>query len=239
MDVIRVGVTGVGHELPELRGDVAVEWVEIPTLRYEAIDWPRGIQEGLIAKPFDWIIFSSRRSLSFFSDFLKKANREFPVESQIACIGESTARFAEEQGWFSDFYPTESGSEGFLKEFEDLISNNRIKPRVFMPSALNGRRLIADRLRELGCEVCLVPIYQGLRINPEDSASSLALVNGCDALILTSPTQAEAFLDYYPLRSETRLIAMGDFTNDHLRTRGFEKVISLPNSDFSRLGEIL
>ena len=55
-------------------------------------------------KPFDWIIFTSVRAVRFWSDFLLEQGIDFPIETQVACIGETTAHAAEMDGILPIFF---------------------------------------------------------------------------------------------------------------------------------------
>ena len=71
---------------------------------------------------------------------------ELPIETQVACVGESTAAKASDAGFNPDFFPTEPGSEVFLEEFEDMVSNTQDKPRVLIVQAEKGRVKIQEGL---------------------------------------------------------------------------------------------
>ncbi|NBT59304.1 uroporphyrinogen-III synthase, partial [bacterium] len=120
-------------------------WQEVPVLDFERLPVEEKLFKEMAEKPFDWIIFTSVRAVRFWSDILLEHNLDFPIETQVACIGETTAHAAEMDGYTPDFFPTEPGSEMFLQEFEDLLSNRAQKPRIIIPAALGGRTMISDR----------------------------------------------------------------------------------------------
>src|SRR5262245_6593332 len=137
-DNLRVIVTGE-HDLEEksltLSDGRRVEWIELNLLHFERLPIEKEFLEALSARPFQWILFTSPRSVQFWTETLVEHGLDFPVETQVACIGEKTATVAGDQGYTPDFYPTESGSEAFVEEFKDLLSNQNDKPRVLIPQA--------------------------------------------------------------------------------------------------------
>lgn len=214
-------------------------WQEVPVLEFERMPIENTVFDQIAQKPFDWIIFTSVRSVRFWTEALLESGIDFPIETQVACIGEITARAAEMDGYTPDFYPTEPGSESFLIEFEDMISNRSDKPSVLIPAALGGRTTISDRLRLLECSVTRLSIY---KTNPRSDIQSHLTQKDLDeaALVLfTSPSSVDAVGALFDLHSKLKIGSMGSFTRDHLVKRGLSDVLILPEGDFQRVGEIL
>jgi len=214
-------------------------WQEVPVLNFERLPVDEKLVTEMAKKPFDWIIFTSVRAVRFWSEILLEHNTDFPVETQVACIGETTAHAAEMDGYTPDFFPTEPGSEIFLEEFEDLLSNRSEKPRVLIPAALGGRTTISDRLRMLGCEVVRLPIY---KTTPRDDISAHLSQKDLEeaALVLfTSPSSVDAVSALFELNTKVTVGSMGTFTSDHLNKKGISKVLVLPEGDFQKVGDIL
>lgn len=164
---------------------------------------------------------------------------DFPMETQVACIGARTAELANADGFTPDFYPTEPGSEKFLEEFEDLLSNNSVKPRVFLPTAEGGRPLIRERLKELGCEVISVPLYRTLP--REDLAREVTQdeLKASTLILFTSPSSVDAFTQFFRIPEGVKVGSIGRFTSEHLTKVGIREHQVLPQGDFERIGELL
>src|SRR4051812_45839061 len=75
-----------------------LEWISLPVLRFERLAVDRNILEQVTERPFDWIVFTSPRSVNFWSEVLLENGLDFPVETQVACIGIKTAEFANNDG---------------------------------------------------------------------------------------------------------------------------------------------
>lgn len=214
-------------------------WQEVPVLDFERMPLENRLFDQMDEKPFDWIIFTSVRAVRFWTEALLESGIDFPIETQVACIGETTARAAEMDGYTPDFYPTEPGSESFLIEFEDMISNRSDKPSVVIPAALGGRTTISDRLKLLGCAVSRLSIY---KTSPRADIKSHLTQKELDeaALVLfTSPSSVDAVGALFDLHPNLKIGSMGNFTREHLLKRGVTDVLVLPEGDFQRVGEIL
>jgi uroporphyrinogen-III synthase len=214
-------------------------WQEVPVLNFERLPVEEKLFTEMAQKPFDWIIFTSVRAVRFWSEILLEHNTDFPVETQVACIGETTAYAAEMDGYTPDFFPTEPGSEIFLEEFEDLLSNRSEKPRVLVPAALGGRTTISDRLRMLGCEVVRLPIYKTTPRNDISAHLSQKDLEEAALVLFTSPSSVDAVSSLFELNNKVTVGSMGTFTRDHLINKGISNVLVLPEGDFQKVGEIL
>lgn len=241
---IKIVVTGENRDLEEniphsnLDPEVTFQWVQWPVLEFKRLPVGQEILTRVGDKPFEWIVFTSPRAVRFWTETMVEAGIDFPLETQVACIGESTSEFAGSDGYTPDFYPTEPGSEKFLEEFEELVGTNAQKPTVLIPMAEGGRFKIAERLAELGCTVTVVPLYRTqMRSNLSSSIPGGSL-EGIQALVFTSPSSAEAVLSAVEVPSGAKVIAIGSFTQEYLTRRGIKSEL-LPGSSFERIGEIL
>lgn len=214
-------------------------WQEVPVLDFERLAIERTFFDQMVQKPFDWIIFTSVRSVRFWSELLLENGMDFPIETQVACIGETTAHAAEMDGYHPDFYPTEPGSEVFLEEFEDLLSNRSDKPRVLVPAALGGRTTISDRLRSLGCEVVRLPVYQTKPRADIKTHLSQKDLDEAALVLFTSPSSVDAVSALFDIHNKVKVGSMGSFTKTHLELKGISKVLLLPEGDFQKVGDIL
>lgn len=214
-------------------------WQEVPVLNFERLPVEEKIFSEMTKKPFDWIIFTSVRAVRFWSDLLLEHQLDFPIETQVACIGETTAHAAEMDGYTPDFFPTEPGSEIFLQEFEDLLSNRAEKPRVLIPAALGGRTMISDRLRLLGCDVSRLPIYKSSPRNDISAHLSQKDLEEAALVLFTSPSSVDAVSSLFDLNAKVKVGSMGTFTRDHLMNKGISEVVLLPEGDFQKVGEII
>lgn len=241
---IRILITGEHDDLAtrcpsKLPTGEALEWVQLPVLQFERLKVDPDIVERLIQKPMDWILFTSQRSVQFWSEVLMENGVDFPLETQVACIGEQTAEVAGRDGFNADFYPTEPGTEAFLAEFQDLMSNSPIKPSVFIPMAEGGRTTIRDRLKELGCEVLSIPLYRSSPRKDLGVDLSEKELEKFNLILFTSPSSFDAFSRAFRVPGEVKIASLGRYTAAHLVNKGLSDQKQLPDGDFQRIGEVL
>ena len=242
-EIYRVLVTGehdgLENRCPAELGGRRVECVQLPVLDYKPLSVDPAVVTRLIQEPVDWIIFASSRAVRFFSECLLEKGVDFPLETQVGCIGEQTAKAAAQDGFNADFYPTEPGTEKFLEEFEELLSNNRAKPTIFLPAAEGGRPVLANRLRELGCQVISVSVYRSVPRDDLAQKISANEIGRYDLIVFTSPSSFDAFTRAFQVPPQAKVASMGQFTAAHLLAKGIREALVLPGGDLSRLGEIL
>lgn len=241
---IRIVVTGeredLDHRLPTELGynGLPLEWISVPVLRFERLSVDSGKLQDYVENPRDWIIFTSTRAVQFWSEILMEEALDFPLETQVACIGSRTAEAANQDGFTPDFYPTEPGSEKFLEEFEHLISNNSVKPSVLLPMAEGGRTTIAERLTQLGCKVTVIPLYRTLPREDVGRSITQEEIKRSSMIVFTSPSSVDAFIRHFSIPEDIRVASIGKFTSEYLSGKGVKNQI-LPGGDFERVGELL
>jgi len=239
---VRILITGEHDEpasfpksLPEDGREL--EWISLPVLRFERLPVAPELVERLVHKPMEWIVFTSQRAVRFWSDCLMEHGFDFPVETQVACIGEKTAQVATQEGFTPDFIPSQPGSEFFLEEFEEVIGRNR--PSVFLPMAEGARLTIRNRLRDLGCEVKSLPLYRTLPREDLRQAFDEKQLQQTQCLLFTSPSSVDAFTNVFTIPPKVIIASLGYYTARHLEQKGFSDQRMLPAGDFQRIGEVL
>ena len=244
MNIVRILVTGerTAASLPPALSLAStsqpIQWTELPVLEFEALPIAQEKLQALSDKPANWILFTSARGVRFWTEAWMETGLDFPLETQVACIGEATADAAGQDGLNADFYPTEPGTEKFLEEFRDLLSNNKIKPTIVIPMAEMGRTTIAEELRALGCQVDVIPLYRTKTKADLAKAISKEEVAKLNALLFTSPSSVEAFLSCFSIPAAARIFALGTFTETSLLEHGLTQTRVIPGSDLNRINEV-
>lgn len=204
----------------KLRDGRPIAWSSAEVLHYEPLPVAQDVLARIADEPYEWVVLTSRRAVTYFVEALHTSGRQLPIETQVACIGERTAQEASDVGFTPDFYPTSPGSEAFLAEFADLLSNRQERPTVVIPAAEGGRMLIPQTLREWGCTVTMVPLYRTSA--RKDAAAQLesAGLSTASAVLFTSPSSVAAVLDTTALPPGAARFAIGTFTQSALEKRG-------------------
>lgn len=241
---LRILVTGERDDMEsrcpqEWAGEgIPLEWTSLPVLEFRRLPIDPSLLQDLVSKPRNWIIFPSARAVTFWNEALLEAELDFPIETQVACVGYQTAEWASRDGYSADFYPSEPGTEGFLKEFEFLVATHEVKPSVVIPMALGGRTTLRDSLKAAGCDVLAVPLYETSPAKDLSERYSQHQVNGCAAIIFTSPSSVDAFRSCFQIPKNVKVASLGKFTSAYLTSLGLDHKV-LPSGDFQKIGEVL
>ena len=136
----------------------------------------------------DWVVFASSAAVRHFLERISMAM--LPADLKVAAIGTSTARALKSFGLTPHFVPEDANSEGFVAEFQPCKSREPAG-RFLLPTALEGRRVIAEALRHQGHEVQVFPVY---RTRPaEGEAVQAALAVDYDAVVFSSPSGVQTY----------------------------------------------
>lgn len=153
----------------------------------------------------DWIFFYSRNAVHFFFDGLAKA---IPASIKLGCIGESTAKALSRPADFIGNGEPASTATSFL----ELAKGQK----VLFPRAKNSRKSI-QQLLEGQIDAEDVVVY-------ENRPKTEFLVPLVDVLVFTSPLNAQAYFQKYSLRTNQKVVAIGQTTAAALRQIGISEM---------------
>lgn len=210
-----------------------LEVLEFKGLPISNADWST-IEE----KPFDWILFTSKRSVRFWTEALLLQGIDFPIHTKVACIGEKTSEAAEMDGYTPDFYPSSPGTENFLKEFKTLLPKNT-SLRILLPGSAISRPLLREKLSEMGCEVTFIPTYETQAKTNLREIVNETLLEKASLFLFTSPSSVEAVCSQVQIPASLKIAAIGSFTKESLEKRGFINPPVLSEGNEERVGELL
>ncbi len=147
-------------ELAELLEAQGTEVIEFPVIKlvpppsYEALD-------AAIARlaEYDWAIFTSPNAIDWLLGRLRDLGRDIRAlgEARLCAIGPGTVRSLESKGLRVDLVPEQFVAESVVDAFADRDIGGR---RVLLPRALEARDVLPERLREMGAEVDVAPVYE-------------------------------------------------------------------------------
>lgn len=235
---LNVLITGDPTELrdrlpAETSSGTKIQWHVVPVITFEKVEVDIYVFNSVTDPAPDWIVFTSPRAVVFWNALCLEMSYQLPHSVRLAAIGSRTREVAEQEGWEIDFSPLDAGSEGFLKEFAHCVN---VGTKVCLPQSKKGRAAIAKSLRDLGCSVTELAIYDSVAKLPVDAVESAP--EKCEWAIFTSPSSYEAFRKQFPEWTAPHLAALGDFTARRIRKDGFVPTI-VPFADLNRIEEIL
>ncbi len=162
----------------------------------------------------DWIFFSSKHAVTYFFDRKPETGN-----AKLGAIGKSTAEALRSYGRRADFIGASTDTRLIGKQFASLIKSGR----ALFPQAKDSMRTVQQQFVNKE-QVLDLSVYETISKPVEDTPYS-------DIILFTSPSNAEAFLEKKRLKSEQKIIAMGDATAHTLKKAGYPSVYHVPSYD--------
>ncbi|MHC4861762.1 MAG: uroporphyrinogen-III synthase [Planctomycetota bacterium] len=165
----------------------------------------------------DWIVFTSRRAVAYWSPPLDAGPR-------IACVGPGTRQAVEERGGEVSLVPGRHDADALC---EELARRHALTgARVLFPCAETALRTVEERLGRAGARVTRLVIY---RTVPADALPE-GIAEGVDVAVFLAPSAVEAYAVLGGDLLAVPALAIGPTTADALRARGVEPTVA-PTSD--------
>jgi uroporphyrinogen-III synthase len=141
---------------------------------------------------FDWLIFTSPRSVAFFVQACEKM--AYDIESfsnRIACVGEKTAAEVKKNGFPVDLVPKTKTSEGLVEEKEFKESKNL---KILIPGAEDARGFFE---KELGIQhnIVSISLYRKEIRQPSNDDVKNLLQESIEWILFYSPSAVRCFID--------------------------------------------
>jgi uroporphyrinogen III methyltransferase/synthase len=247
-------VTRTREQAAELVGpleELGAEVLSLPVIAIvEPDDW--GQVDIAIAhlSDYDWVVLTSTNGVDRFLTRIREhgldpAERLASSGVNVAAVGSATAARLQSAGVSVDLVPRGFHAEGLVDAFRD--SDACHGRRVLIPRALDARELLPEMLRDLGCEVDVVPIYRTVPADPDPVVLDRIRRGTVDAVTFTSGSTVRNFialLDKVGLdaaRHMQRLVvaSIGPVTTEALRSRGFEPDVEASESTMPALAVAL
>jgi uroporphyrinogen III methyltransferase/synthase len=213
---VRVAVTRARAQASPMAARLralGAEVIEAPAIRTRTLE----DAELPILAGHDLIVVTSPNGAHELFALLERKARDTRALSghRIAAIGPGTARALREHGVVADIVPERAVAEGLIEALEGVPVS-----RALVVRPLEARDVLPDALRERGCEVRLLPLYETVA-EPLDGAT-LAAVAGADWITFTSASTVRflARAAGGALPAGPRLASIGPATSAALRELG-------------------
>ncbi len=199
---------------------------------------------------YDWVVLTSSNGVDRFLTRVREhgldpAERLASSGVNVAAVGSATASRLQSAGVTVDLVPRDFRAEGLIEAFRDAdVCHGR---RVLIPRALEAREILPETLRELGCEVDVVPVYRTVPAEPDLDVLDRIRKGSVDAVTFTSGSTVRNFialLDKVGLDAGAhmkRLVvaSIGPVTTEALRKRGFDADVEAAESTMPALADAL
>ncbi|GAU09587.1 uroporphyrinogen-III C-methyltransferase [Desulfoplanes formicivorans] len=175
-------------------GELGACCYEFPTIRIKPLDDYGQVQEALAGlDTYDWILFTSVNGVVHFWDQLRQTGRDARALGgrKIAAIGPATARELEARGVFPDFVPEKYVAESVV---QGLLKRGIQGKNVLVPRAKKAREVLPEGLRNAGCRVDVLPVYETVLAEDGQQEVLDGLASGdIHCLTFTSSSTVENF----------------------------------------------
>jgi uroporphyrinogen III methyltransferase / synthase len=199
--VLVTRAAGQAGSLTDVLESAGAEVVEFPTIEIQPVeDW--SIIDQAIEKlrtdrsGFDWAIFTSANAVDFFIQRLRRLGGDVRLlaDLKIAAVGTATAARLEDQNLSADLVPDDFKAEGLIEEFGRMPLGGR---KILIPRAREARGILPERLREMGAEVTVAPLYRNVRPSglPVDRVKRDLKEGRIDVITFTSGSTVRNFAD--------------------------------------------
>jgi uroporphyrinogen III methyltransferase/synthase len=135
--------------------------IEIPTI--EIIPTESDELETAIhsLNRYDWLFFTSVNGAAIFFEKLDQIDSKYKkTMPEICAIGPATADEVRRFGHPVKLQPRLFQAEGILEEFSELYENDLAGLEILIPRAKIARKILPERLKELGAHVEVLPVYE-------------------------------------------------------------------------------
>ena len=155
---------------------------------------------------FDWLLFTSPNGVTHFFRRLRAAGQDSRALAglRIAAVGAATAEALIPFGLKADFLPEKFTGEALA---EALIAQGFVQgQRFLLPQALKAGKVLPEKLKAAGGEVCIAPVYETVPATESGERLRVALQAGeVDLLTFTSSSTVRNCLDLLTCESTAAL----------------------------------
>jgi uroporphyrinogen III methyltransferase/synthase len=170
------------------------------------------------------LIFSSVNGVRFFFDRLLSMGKDGRALAgkSIAAIGPKTAEAVREFGLIPDLVPGDYKAEGLLEVFPEGREY-----RILFPRARVAREVLPETLRQRGCRVDVIPVYETVMESPDPSVVEEIIRGKVDMITFTASSTVRNFVEILGGPEKVRVIpptvriaSIGPVTSSTLREAG-------------------
>ena len=176
--------------------DLGAQVIEIPTI--EILPTESSELETALRSldRNDWLFFTSVNGASIFLERLDQISPKHKGAMPAICaIGPATADEVRHFGHEVQLQPQLFQAEGILDELTELYAGDLSALRILLPRAKIARSILPERLKELGAEVEVIPVYHTTL--PRESMALLKKTLGeypIDLITFTSSSTVRNFV---------------------------------------------
>ena len=200
---------------------------EFPTIAVEPLNDYNEVETAILQLArYQWVVFTSVNGVKFFWEQLRLIGLDARIFGgmQIAAIGPATADELRARGIEPDFIPEKYVAEHVV---EGLLKLGIAGSDVLIPRAKVAREVLPKELKEAGCNVTVLPVYETRLVQASGDEIVASLDNGdIQYVTFTSSSTVENFFELvdsevfrkYP---DVKIASIGPVTTETVKRFGF------------------
>ena len=202
--------------------------VPVPAIEFEEpTDWAPADRAIRNLPSYDWLIFTSVNGVDRFLARLDASPRDLrDLPGRICAIGPATGDRIRSLHLNADLLPDEFVAESLVEAFRDIDLE---AARVLIPRAQEAREMLPSRLRAMGAQVDVVPVYRTvLPTGSRDLAETIWNSESApDWVTLTSSSTVRNLARIVPLDKlrQSRIASIGPVTSGTVRELGLHVAV--------------
>lgn len=243
---VKIGITGTKVITDKLAGrleelDAKVE-VVLSSNIIEYQDNPLLDKSLHSLEQYSWIVFTSTNSVHIFFRKLKELKIDYRRLSKLkfAVVGSGTEQALQQQGFQSDFIPTEYTVTCLAKELSRLVSN---REWILIPRAKQGSEELLHIFEEQFKSFVDIKLYdiQTEIINMHDNSEEIGTY---DYLTFASSSGVRGYMsemssNLEKIKQHTRFVCIGKATQETLVEYGVQEILMAKEANVQGLVDII
>ncbi|AMK10485.1 uroporphyrinogen-III C-methyltransferase [Pseudodesulfovibrio indicus] len=200
---------------------------EFPTISVEPLADYNEVETAILQLArYQWVVFTSVNGVKFFWEQLREIGLDARIFGgmQIAAIGPATADELRARGIEPDFIPEKYVAEHVV---EGLLKRGIQGSDVLIPRAKVAREVLPRELKEAGCNVTVLPVYETRLVQADGDEIMTALGAGKIRYVtFTSSSTVENFFELVPADvfknyPDVKIASIGPVTSETVKRFGF------------------
>ncbi|MBI5893051.1 MAG: uroporphyrinogen-III C-methyltransferase [Deltaproteobacteria bacterium] len=217
-------------DFSDLLKEYGADVIEFPTIEIVSPKKWDEIDRAIKRLPkYDWAIFTSVNGVKYFTERLKKLDKDIRELKgiKICAIGPKTKQEIEAIGLRVDFMPKEYRAEGIIKGLGKIKDKN-----ILLPRAEVAREILPEELIKKGAKVDVVIAYRTVKPkNKTDEIRELFKQGRVDVVTFTSSSTVANFLNMFKkgegveFLKNVKIASIGPITRDTAKGFNIETLI--------------
>ncbi len=200
---------------------------EFPTISVEHIGDYADVEVAILGLAgYDWLVFTSVNGVKFFWEQLEIIGLDTRILGgiQVAAIGPATADALRQKGVNPDFIPEKYVAEHVV---DGLLKKGIQGSKVLIPRARVAREVLPEKLREAGCDVQVLPVYETRLAGSDVEEVRAAMKAGkVQYVTFTSSSTVQNFFELMPPEEfktyvGVKIASIGPVTSTTIHEYGF------------------